>query len=791
MGDLEDAIREFLIEANEGLDQLDRDLVELEKNPDSMDLLKRIFRTAHTIKGTGGVFGFNRLSAVAHVGESLLSRMRDRKLRLDSRITSVLLAMLDALRDMLKKIEATGSEGEGDYSPVVLAINAILNAPVEAVAEACVAHSVAAGAPVAEEPKRTQAIEPPPAMKAEAGSSGVHAGGALPYGASETSATAADLPPQPAGITLAGDPKQESGVTAEAQASLHKDAVEKPAENSIAESGAHEKVEGNTIRVDVRVLDKVMDLVGELVLARNQILQSTVTAKDAALLSTAQRLNLITTELQEGIMKTRMQPVENVWNKLPRLARDLAMHHGKEVSLEMEGADTELDKTVIEAIHEPLLQIVRNAVAHGIEDPAARSRAGKNAAGRLTLRASHEGGQVNIDVCDDGAGIDAAALKQAALERRAITPEQAARMTDREAVQLVFMAPAGGTKRPGSMAQVKSSIEALGGMVEIHSVAGQGTTIRLKIPLTLAIIPALIVRCGRQRFAIPQVSLLELVRVEPEQVDTAIEVIDGAAVYRLRGNLLPLVDLGQVLQLVPRAVAAVRQAVSIAVLQVDDRSFGLIVEEVNDTEEIVVKPLGRQLKHISCYAGATILGDGQVALILDVLNLAQMVNLAVDGRAEAIAEESRHGEAAAAGESWLVFAAGKDARMAIPLARVSRIENISAQKLERSGDAEVVQYRGRIMPLIRVASQPGVSAPVASETMLPVIVCSREGQNVGLIVKRIIDIVEQAAVQEQPGSGNGRSGSAIIQQCVTDIVDVDALAAQAGFSGRAGATASM
>jgi two-component system chemotaxis sensor kinase CheA len=750
MGDLEDAIREFLIEANEGLDQLDRDLVELEKNPDSMDLLKRIFRTAHTIKGTGGVFGFNRLSAVAHVGENLLSRMRDRKLRLDSRITSVLLAMLDALRDMLAKIEANGSEGDGDYSAVVLAINAVLSAPVVEAAPASGELRVASCevAPASCELRVASCEEKP---------------GETCSASSITSGT--------------------SATPTESEAQV---------ESCTTESGAHEKAEGNTIRVDVRVLDKVMDLVGELVLARNQILQSTVTAKDAALLSTAQRLNLITTELQEGIMKTRMQPVENVWSKLPRLARDLAMRHGKEVQLEMEGADTELDKTVIEAIHEPLLQIVRNAVAHGIESPAARCQVGKNAAGRVTLRACHEGGQVNIDICDDGAGLDVSALKQAALQRRAITPEQAARMTDRDAVQLIFLPPlAGAAKRSSSMAQVRSCIEALGGMVDVHSVAGQGTTVRLKIPLTLAIIPALIVRCGCQRFAIPQVSLLELVRVEPEEVDAAIEVIDGAPVYRLRGNLLPLVDLGKVLQMTARAATGERQAVNIAVLQVDDRSFGLIVEDVNDTEEIVVKPLGRQLKHISCYAGATILGDGQVALILDVLNLAHMANLATDGRADNVEDLNRQGQATAAGESWLVFAAGQDARMAVSLARVSRIESISSQKLERSGNCEVVQYRGRIMPLIRVGNLLSSSTLAVSDAMLPVIVCPREGQDVGLIVNRIIDIVEQTAVQEQLGNRAGVFGSAVIQQCVTDIVDVDALAVQAGLCARPRPAASI
>jgi two-component system chemotaxis sensor kinase CheA len=385
-----------------------------------------------------------------------------------------------------------------------------------------------------------------------------------------------------------------------------------------------------SIRVDVALLDKLMNLVGELVLARNQIIQFTGAHSDATFLGAAQQLNLITTELQEGVMKTRMQPIGNIWHKFPRVVRDLARSCDKRVELVMEGESTELDKTLIEAIKDPLTHLVRNSVDHGIESPDRRAAAGKPPVGRLLLRAYHEGGQVNVEVIDDGGGLDAEKIRDKAIERGIISADQASRMGEREMLRLIFL-PGFSTAakvtnvsgRGVGMDVVRTNIERIGGTIDLHGKRGVGTTIKIKIPLTLAIIPALVVASGENRYAIPQASLVELVHLEGERARDGVELLYGVPVYRLRGKLLTLVYLADALQDTAPPATNVTDEVSIVVLQADDRQFGLVVQAVHDTEEIVVKPLGKHLKGTPVFAGATIMGDGRVALILDILGLAK------------------------------------------------------------------------------------------------------------------------------------------------------------------------
>ena len=327
-----------------------------------------------------------------------------------------------------------------------------------------------------------------------------------------------------------------------------------PTNQQISESKPRDAT-SDTIRVGVNLLDKLMTLVGELVLARNQLLQLTTRLEDAGLQTVSQRMNLIATELQEEVMKTRMQPIGNIWGQFPRTVRDVALGCGKQVNIEMEGKETELDKTIIEAIKDPLTHLVRNSVDHGIELPDVRVKAGKEPAGRLILRAFHEGGQVNIEISDDGAGLNGERIRKKAVERGLITAEHAARMPEREVFNLIFL-PGFSTAekvtnvsgRGVGMDVVKTNVEKIGGVVHVESTPGKGTTVRVTIPLTLAIIPALVVTCGGDRYAIPQVSLLELVRLEPDRARVAIEMVHGAPVYRLRGRLLPLVYLRRELQ---------------------------------------------------------------------------------------------------------------------------------------------------------------------------------------------------------------------------------------------------
>jgi len=747
---MEDIIREFLVESNELLDQLDRSLVELEKDPESAPLLASIFRAVHTIKGTGGVLGFPRVEAVAHRGESLLSRMRDGKLKLSPQITSALLAMADALRWYLKQIETAGQESERDFQEVKELLANLLN-PAESMPTA----GNAATAPKAAVPDhnappgiKAAVAAPIHSQNAESGDEAVHEPEAVPPGAVAM--------PSSAVAPIAGGAAPEEARMAQA---------------------------ANNVRVDVGLLDKVMDLVGELVLARNQVLQFTQARSEAAFVNTAQRLNLITTELQEAVMKTRMQPIGNVWNKFPRIVRDLALSVGKQVRLELEGSETELDKTIIEAVKDPLMHIVRNSVDHGLESPERRRAAGKPAEGKLVLRAFHEGGQVNIEISDDGGGIDLEKVRQKAVKARLVSAEQVGRMSDRELTHLIFRPGFSTTEkvtnvsgRGVGMDVVRTNIERIGGAVDIYTTAGQGTTLKIKIPLTLAIIPALIVSTCGERFAIPQVSLLELVRLDGDLADR-IERIHGAPVYRLRGRLLPLVFLRQQLYRASGERDA-GEAANIVVLQAGDRQFGLVVDEINDTEEIVVKPLGKQLKGISAFAGATIMGDGRVALILDVIGLAQQAALVTEKQERTLTDAGVVGDGKQElRQSWLVFQVGQQGQMAVPLALVSRLEEFSARSIERTAREEVVQYRGQIMPLLRLSDALGVERNSDGEEALQVIVYTRGAHSVGLVVDRILDVVEQGLLVGSSTLRPGILGSAVIRQRVTDMLDLPALVA--------------
>jgi two-component system chemotaxis sensor kinase CheA len=544
--------------------------------------------------------------------------------------------------------------------------------------------------------------------------------------------------------------------------------------------------------VDVVLLDRLMNLVGELVLARNQILQHTQDVQDAGLVASGQRLNLITSELQEGVMKTRMQPIGNIWSKFPRTVRDVAMSCGKSMRIEMEGKETELDKTIIEAIKDPLTHLVRNSVDHGIETPDKRVQAGKTEDGLLLLRAYHEGGQVNIEIRDDGAGLNTEKIKKKAVQRRLITAEQAARMSEHDACNLIFL-PGFSTAetvtnvsgRGVGMDVVKTNIEKIGGTVEVQTQAGAGTMVKMKIPLTLAIIPALLVTSGGERFAIPQVNLLELVRIEEQNVEKCLERVQGAPVYRLRGQLLPLVNLSEELKL-EREKSDMDGGVNIIVLQADARQFGLVVDRVNDTEEIVVKPLNKQLKSIHAFAGATILGDGRVALILDVRGLAPFLRRGkesaglVDARHEPEEEQKTFGEKtepdSAGKQSLLVFEGGAGSRMAVELSMVARLEEFPWKSVEKTGEREVVQYRGQIMPLIRVkemlGKESGSAKSASSGGPVQVVVYADGERTVGLVVEQILDIVEENVVLQQPAKRPGVRGTMVIQKKVTELLDV-------------------
>ncbi|MGO8815918.1 MAG: chemotaxis protein CheW [Terriglobia bacterium] len=777
MGDMDDIIREFLVESNENLDQLDRDLVTLEKDPTAREVLASIFRTIHTIKGTTGFLGFSRLESVAHVGENLLSSLRDGRLLLNAEITSALLAMVDAVRQMLVSIETTGQEGDGNYGSLIETLTSLQGGEKKAPPTAeCAPASPPALVPPAPE------LNPEPANSAP-----IPPLGEILVKAGQANSEMVD---EALKLQHEGDDRHLGEILLEKGAV--KPAAVQEALQVQAEARASALSDSN-IRVDVGLLDKLMNLVGELVLARNQILQFSSTQQGTSFLNTSQRLNLITTELQEGVMKTRMQPIGNIWSKFPRVVRDLATSCGKQVSIEMEGKETELDKTIIESIKDPLTHLVRNAIDHGIESPERRQAAGKPSEGRLFLRAFHEGGQVNIEISDDGAGIDLDRVKQKALEKGLLASDQAARLSDRELLNLLFL-PGFSTAekvtnvsgRGVGMDVVKTNIEKIGGTVDIQNRVGHGTTVKIKIPLTLAIIPALVVTSGGDRYAIPQVSLLELVRLEGDQARKGIEMIHGAPVYRLRGNLLPLVNLNHELGVEETNAGhhlSEQNSVNIVVLQADDRHFGLVVDDINDTEEIVVKPLGKQLKGIPTFAGATIMGDGEVALILDVLGVAQLANVVSEVRDRSVGEKSAETEARRDdGESLLLLRGPDDGRMAMPLSLVARLEEFARSAVEKAGGRHVVQYRGKILPLIHLSSAlaerrqeariSGSPLAEAEDEKIRVVVYTDQGRSVGLVVDRILDIAHEA-VKTQKNSGRpGTLGTLVVQGRVTELLDL-------------------
>ncbi len=744
-GVVDEIVAEFLVESHEALDLLDQDLLALESSA-TPETLASIFRTMHTIKGTCGFLGFGHLEGVAHAAENLLSLLRDGEIGVTADITTALLTTVDAVREMLATIERTGTDGDSSYGDLVRELE-ILQDPD---------------------------VSPKPKPK-RVGDLLIERAGVRPEDIELAISEQALGDTRPIGEILV-----DHGVVGADEVAAALD----------TQVGQRSNAVESTIRVDVRLLDDLVNLVGELVLTRNQIVQLSQddVADGTDLFVPAQRLNHITTELQEGVMRTRMQPIGNVWNRFPRIVRDLAHSCGKQVQVEMDGADTELDKTIVEAIKDPLTHLVRNSVDHGIEDPAARVAAGKPPDGTLSLKAFHEGGHVIIEIADDGAGIDVQRVGAKAVERGLVDADALAAMGPRALVDLIFL-PGFSTAevvtnvsgRGVGMDVVKTNIERIGGTLDVTTEQGVGTTFRIKIPLTLAIIPALVVGCGGQRFAIPQVSLLELVRLDGA---TDVEWVHGAPVHRLRGRLLPVVDLSDQLGLAATPLAA-RGSTNLVVLQADGDRFGLVVDSVTDTQEIVVKPLGSHVHDLGLYAGATIMGDGRVALILDVHGLAQ--------RAEVLGEHASSEDdvedvdrVVARRDAFLVAEMGQGMRAAVDLSMVDRLEQIPVGHVEASLDGPVVQYRGELMPLRALATVAGLAATGPhpgigagdDDALLEVIVCSGSDGPVGFTVERIVDVVDDASIATAAGhlsDSSTTTSTLVVDGRVTALVDVAAV----------------
>ncbi len=788
---MDDLLTEFLTETAESLEVIDEELVAFEARPNDRAILDNIFRLVHTIKGTCGFLGLPRLEAVAHAGETLLGRFRDGKLTVTRPAVSLVLESIDQIKSVLNHLEAHGAEPDGDDAELIARLEAAAEGELEGAAPAVDA------APALEE---TSSDGPPSADEGADNATGETLAG---YDAD------LDRPLRPGEVSLAeleaaflaaDGPDldalaQESEANQIMQAAVPAAAAPPaaahaagPETNSAGAPDADETqqrgVAQQSIRVNLGVLENLMTMVSELVLTRNQLMQMVRHSDDSEFKVPLQRLSNITGELQDAVMATRMQPIGNAWKKLPRIVRDCQIDVGKKIELVMEGQDTELDRQVLELIKDPLTHMVRNSCDHGIETPEDRSMTGKPETGTLRLHAYHEGGHILIVVSDDGAGLNTDKIRRKAIERGLVTEAEAAVLTENQVHRFIFHAgfstAAQVTNLSGrgvGMDVVRTNIEQIGGAIDLHSVEGRGTTFTIKIPLTLAIVSALIVESGGSKFAIPQLAVLELVRVGATS-DTQVETINETRVMRLRDRLLPLVELSQILGLEAQPKRA--DAAFVVVMQVGAQRFGVVVDDVHDTEEIVVKPLATMLRDIPTFSGNTILGDGSVIMILDPNGVAAAIGRASD---EINSGAEREDDGAQARRetttAMLVFRAGGTDPKAAPLSLVTRLEDIDVSTIERSNGRPVVQYRGALMPLVPIGEFGGAQAGLRDAGKQPVLVFTDRGQSAGLIVDEIVDIVDEQVHIEIDSEREGFVGTAVIRGQATEIIDVGHFLTQA------------
>lgn len=781
---MDDLISEFIEETTESLGLLDQELVTFEKNPNDEGILGNIFRIVHTIKGTCGFLGLPRLESVAHASENVLGKIREKELEATPGAITLVLESLDCIKGLIEYLSENGQEPDGEDSELINRLNAF-------------AEHGDAGGDVAP----TAALESPQATMEESSTDDADDGDFSSFfkGDDELQALIdAKAASKPALALLEDDQEAEADILAnQAMESAAIAQTTVGTKQSTAPAPAAKKTESSntanqSIRVNIDVLENLMQMVSELVLTRNQLMQIARTQEDRDFITPLQHLSHITTELQEGVMKTRMQPIGNAWAKFPRLIRDLSMELDKKIELKMIGAETELDRQLLEMIKDPLTHMVRNSCDHGLETTAGRREAGKSEDGVVELSAYHEGGHIIIKITDDGRGINLDRVKEKCISNGVNTAAELESMSDQQIMQNIFKPGFSTAEKVTSvsgrgvgMDVVRTNIEKIGGTVELSSVIGKGSEFSIKIPLTLAIVSVLIVESAGEKFAIPQINVTELVRVGSDS-EHVVETINGSPVIRLRENLLPLIELKKVLQgdecdaqAYPKDQASTNEPKTtatesfIVVCSVGGSSFGVIVDRVFDTEEIVVKPVARILKSLTLYSGNTILGDGSVIMILDPNGLVKQV-----GNIDLTSEDNDKGGLASDTEKlvgFLLFSIGSSAPKAVPLELISRLEEIDVATIEIAGDEPVVQYRGELMRLITL---PG-SEPLPNDGHVEVVVFTYDQRTIGLIVSKILDIVHAPFDVKLTAKDPGYLGSMVISQKTTDIVDVAQLLSQA------------
>ena len=727
---MDDLLREFVTETNESLDVVDVELVRFEQDPNNAKILDNIFRLVHTIKGTCGFLGLPRLEALAHAAETLMGKFRDGA-PASSEAVTLILATIDRIKTILESLEREQREPEGGDTDLIAELEQMVEWVGSPAPRAQSQHTV--GTLV------TQTLERP--LRADEDT------------LDDLERAFRETPVDPPAVK----PAKPAPAPAEA-----------PAKDDDGAKNANQ-----SIRVTVDTLEQLMTMVSELVLTRNQLLEIVRRHEESEFKTPLQRLSNVTAELQEGVMKTRMQPIGNAWQKLPRVVRDLSNELGKHIELEMQGAETELDRQVLDLIKDPLTHMVRNSADHGLETPEQRRAAGKPEGGRIRLSAYHEGGHIIIQISDDGRGLDTARIKAKAIAQGLVSEIEAEKLTEAQVHKFIF-APGFSTVtkvtnvsgRGVGMDVVRNNIDQIGGTIDVKSVAGAGLSFTIKIPLTLAIVAALIVEAGGHRFAIPQLSVIELVRARSGS-EHRIERIKDTRVLRLRDKLLPLVGLTHLLGL--EKDAGDINGGFIVVTQVGSQTFGIVVDGVFHTEEIVVKPMSSKLRHIALFSGNTILGDGSVIMIIDPNGVAQSFgNAVVSQLAAEQAADNRDAVSDAANTSLLVFRAGSSQPKAVPLSLITRLEEIDAHKIELSNGRHMVQYRGHLMPLISMSDDVRVKAEGAQSLL----VFSDGSRSMALVVDEIVDIVDDNLDIQVASDNPGVLGSAIVRGQATEIIDV-------------------
>ena len=788
----EELLGEFLTESNENLASIEQQLMDLEARPDDAELLDGIFRVIHTVKGSCGFLGLVGLQKVAHAGENLLGKIRATKYQVDDQFVSLLLECADAIKALLEGLEDSGSEPDLDHDDLIERLHAAERTVEEGSQSAASTASNEADDPMAWLKdiddaiiailKETNWCTPDAVMQAGFAAlrdmEGMSPGDALKILGIAKTVQKLEVESAPK-----SEPKVEAAVEApvappkpKATPPTPSKAAIKPVKQEVKAVATQEKQQrpksAGSIRVDIELLDNLMNQVGELVLTRNRLVQMMMTSGNMEYVRVSRDVDHITEQLQAQLLRTRMQPIQSVWNSIPRIVRDMGKQLDKKIKVVMEGEETELDRTILNALKDPLTHIIRNSCDHGVEMPETRRAVGKPAEGILKLSASQESGFIVILIEDDGAGIDAAGVKRKAVNMGVLTEEQVEAISDKAALQLIFHAGLSTAEKVSNisgrgvgMDVVRTEIEKVGGSVDISSERGKGTTLRIRIPLTLAIISAMIVACDGHRFAIPQMSVRELLNAPESSQDW--QEVGGQPFYRLRGKLLPIMRLKETLQFADD----VKNEGSIVVVDIGDRTYGVLVDEIFGAEEIVVKPLGIHFQQTRFYGGCSILGDGVVIPIFDCNELASLMKLSQEAEALQHMDEEETVSMHELQHTLVFSEAGQ--RFAIPMALIDRLELFPEKTVEHSGTSEVLQYRGDVIAVLRWRDLIGASkSEVDPEQEVYGLILSDGHKWLCLQVEEVVDILETPLDIKMASDNPLFLGTSVIEDIATEVVDV-------------------